>query len=72
MMEQFCEMMSGKEDIWYATNIEIVDYMKAAENLKYTVNGDKVWNPNACTVWISIDGKIMEIPGGTTVDLSSE
>ena len=46
--------------------------MKAAENLKYTVNGDKVWNPNACTVWISIDGKIMEIPGGTTVDLSSE
>ena len=72
LMEQFCEMMSGKEDIWYATNIEIVDYMKAAENLKYTVNGDKVWNPNACTVWISIDGKIMEIPGGTTVDLSSE
>ena len=53
-------MMSGKEDIWYATNIEIVDYMKAAENLKYTVNGDKVWNPNACTVWISIDGKILE------------
>ena len=72
LMEQFCEMMSGKEDIWYATNIEIVDYMKAAENLKYTVNGDKVWNPNACTVWISIDGKIIEIPGGTTVDLSSE
>ena len=33
LMEQFCEMMSGKEDIWYATNIEIVDYMKAAENL---------------------------------------
>lgn len=69
LMEQFCGMMSGKEDIWYATNIEIVDYMKAAANLKYTVDGEQVLNPNACSVWISFDGKVVEIPGGALLSL---
>ena len=32
-------MMDMINDIWYATNIEIVDYMKAARNLKFTVEG---------------------------------
>lgn len=69
LIEEFCKMMGGKEDIWYATNIEIVDYMKAAANLKYTVSGDLVFNPSSCSVWISFDGKIVEIPGGTMLKL---
>lgn len=67
LMETFCEMMGGKEDIWYATNIEIVDYMKAARNLKFTIDGDRVWNPSALSVWISVDGRKMEIPGGSSI-----
>ena len=27
LMEQFCQLAGGREDTWYATNIEIVDYM---------------------------------------------
>ena len=42
-------------DIWYATNIEIVDYMKAARNLKFTVEGILVYNPGAIFVWISVE-----------------
>ena len=28
-MEEFCSYMGGRKDIWYATNIEIIDYMEA-------------------------------------------
>ncbi len=65
LIEDFCEFIGGREDIWYASNIEIVDYMNAAKNLKYTAKGDRVYNPNAIPVWISVDNEKYEIkPGG--------
>ena len=64
VMEEFCAMMSGKEDIWYATNIEIVDYMEAAGRLQFTAAGDMAYNPNATSVWLEVDGKKYEVPGG--------
>ena len=69
LMEEFCKMAGGREDTWYATNIEIVDYMNAAKRLKYTINADKVYNPSACSVWISVDNEIVEVPGGAVVSL---
>ena len=69
LMEEFCEMVSGKDDIWYATNIEIVDYMKAAKNLKFTIDTDKVYNPNACSVWLQVGDRFVEVPGGATMNL---
>ncbi|MDO4340100.1 MAG: polysaccharide deacetylase family protein [Eubacteriales bacterium] len=69
LIEKFCEMMGGQEDIWYATNIQIVDYMKAAENLKYTLDGERVFNPGFDSVWINFDGRIIEIPGGAMINL---
>ncbi len=66
LIEEFCEFIGGRDDIWYATNIEIVDYMKAAKNMKYTVSGDTAYNPSAISVWISVDNKICEIKAGET------
>ncbi len=70
LIEGFCEYVSNKEDIWYATNIEIVDYLKAFDNLKFSASGNLVYNPNACSVWISVDGKIIEVKGGVQTQLS--
>lgn len=70
VIEQFCEYMGGREDIWYATNIEIVDYMNAAKNLQFTANNEAVYNPNAQSIWLQINSdKCVEIPGGSFVDL---
>lgn len=66
MMEEFCRMVSGRNDIWYATNIQIVDYMKAAGNLKITIDGNQVYNPAAISIWLRVDERIVEIPGGMT------
>ena len=64
LIEGFCKFIGGRDDIWYATNIEIVDYMNAAKNLKYTAKGDRVYNPNAISVWIEVDGQHYEIKPG--------
>ena len=45
VIEEFAEYMGNREEIWYATNIEIYDYIKAYEQLQFSVNGEKVYNP---------------------------
>ena len=74
VIEEFAEFIGGREDIWYATNIDIVDYMDDASRLQYTAAGDLVYNPNARSIWIQVElpgqgRKIHEIPGGQTVSL---
>lgn len=66
LMEQFCSFIGGRDDIWYATNIEIVDYMNAAKALKFSAAGDMVYNPSAMSVFISVDDEILKIDGGET------
>jgi len=68
-MEDFCKLVGQREDIWYATNIQIVDYMDAADRLQFTISGDLVYNPSFQSVWISVDNQIIEIKGGQTVSL---
>lgn len=67
LMEEFCSFIGNREDIWYATNIQIVDYLNAARALKFTARGDMVYNPSAQPVWIAVDGTVYKIGGGETV-----
>lgn len=69
LIEGFCEYVSNKEDIWYATNIEIVDYLKALDNLKFSADCSFVYNPSILTAWLSVNGKIVEVKGGEQVQL---
>ncbi|MCI8798587.1 polysaccharide deacetylase family protein [Acetatifactor muris] len=71
VIEEFCRYMGGRTDIWYATNIEIIDYMDAAGNLKFSGNNEMVYNPGAGSVWLKVnDEKIVEVKGGTAVSLN--
>ncbi len=71
VMETFCKYMGGREDIWYATNIEIIDYMDAVKRLKFSGNNEMVYNPSAASVWLSVeDEKYVEVKGGALVDLN--
>ena len=72
VIENFCKYMGGRDDIWYATNIEIIDYMDAAKRLQFSADYEKVYNPNACSVWLQLNSdKCVEIEGGTLVDLNT-
>jgi hypothetical protein len=69
IIERFAREMSGHDDIWYATNIDIVDYMDAADRVQVSVTGDFAYNPNAISVWLEVDKKHVEIKPGETVSL---
>lgn len=66
IMEEFCEYMGNREDIWYATNIEIVNYMNALDRLIFSVERTYVYNPSAVSVWLEIDKIAVEIKAGET------
>lgn len=63
-MEELCKSLSNREDTWYATNIEIIDYINAMRALKFTQDLENVYNPSAISVWISVDGKPVEVKPG--------
>lgn len=69
LMEEFCRMIGGRDDIWYATNIEIVDYLNAFDQLQFAADMSFVYNPSANSVWLTANGTLVELGGGTTVSL---
>ncbi|MBQ3021961.1 MAG: polysaccharide deacetylase family protein [Clostridia bacterium] len=69
VIENFAQYIGGREDIWYATNIEIYDYVEAYKNLQITANGKKVYNPSVIDVWMYAEGEVYKIPSGETVKL---
>lgn len=69
-IEEFCRIVGGREDIWYATNIEIIDYMQVLRNLQFTADCAAVYNPSAHSAWLSVgDSDTVEVPGGEFVVL---
>jgi peptidoglycan/xylan/chitin deacetylase (PgdA/CDA1 family) len=70
LIEEFCEMMGGQDDIWYATNIEIVDYMDVARMAQFAADGSFVYNPCAKSLWLCVeDENYIEVKGGESVML---
>ncbi len=69
IIEKFSKKIGNKSDIWYATNIEIVDYLDMVSRVQVSVNGDFAYNPNAKSVWFEVDKKIVELKGGETTEL---
>ncbi|MDQ0231363.1 polysaccharide deacetylase family protein [Metabacillus malikii] len=69
LIESFCELAGGRNDIWYATNIEIVDYMNTFKHLKFSADSRFVYNPSATSVWLNVDERIIEARGGKKTNL---
>ena len=67
-IESFLDKVGGIADVWYATNIEVYDYVQAFRRLEFSADGARVHNPSAIAVWFW-DGKIahMLAPGETAV-----
>jgi hypothetical protein len=65
-MEALLKKVSGKEDVWYATNGEIEKYVRAYNNLIFSVDSTTVYNPSAISVWIGglFSDEIVELKPG--------
>lgn len=69
VIEEFAAFMGGRDEIWYATNIEIYDYVKAYEALQVSVDKKTVYNPTATDVWFWEKGQAYCVHGGQTIIL---
>lgn len=68
-MEQFLKEVAFRDDVWYATSIEIKDYISAYRNLKVSVNQDKIYNPSALDLYFRHNGEIKVIKSGEVIKL---
>ena len=69
LIEAFCRRMGGQEDIWYCTNIELMDCLDDFARLQFTADNRCVYNPSARDCWIAVNDGPLCVPGGQTVRL---
>lgn len=71
-MEEICQRLADNDSIWYATNIEIYDYIQAYKSLRYSANGKRIFNPTPLTLWFDVDGELYSIRSGETLLLPEQ
>ena len=69
IIEDFADKVAGRDDIWYATNIEVYDYVKAYENLIFDATLTTVTNLSAIDVWFVLEGREIKAGAGQSVKL---
>ena len=70
VIEEFCKLAGNRDDIWYATNIQIKEYSEAVKNLRFSANGNYIYNPSFTDVWISVESEPVCIPGGKLLKMN--
>lgn len=58
-MERLLFRVAGHEEVWYATHVELVRYLKAMK--KAVISESSIRNLSDRSLWFEIDGKVVEI-----------
>lgn len=67
--EEFLSRVAFRQDTWYATNMEICEYVKAFRSLIYSADGNTAYNPTHTDIYISADSNQVLVPAGATKKL---
>ncbi len=67
IIEEFAQQISGKDDIWYATNMEIYQYVENFKRLVFSLDERYVYNPTAQTMWFILNRKLYSVDPGQTI-----
>ena len=70
LLDEICEKLSGADDVWFATNIEIYDYVEAYRGLKYSADGTIVYNPSIFDIWFDVNKTLVCIKSGEVLKLT--
>lgn len=66
-MERICHSVGIASDIWPATHIDIVRYLKAVNQA--LISDKEIKNKSAMTLWFDVDGKIIKLLPGEMVKI---
>lgn len=67
VIERAAERISESGDVWFATNGEIREYVRAYESLVFSMDGERVFNPSYRTVWVEIRGNVYAVAAGKQI-----
>jgi peptidoglycan/xylan/chitin deacetylase (PgdA/CDA1 family) len=65
-VEKFFKMISKNPDIFYTTQIYLLDYINAFKNLRFSVDKSMVTNLSSIDVCIKINSKVLTVEAGST------
>lgn len=68
--EKFFKLLANNSPIYYTKQIDLVDYINAFSNLKFSVNKNCVTNTSAIPVYFKIDTKVYKVMAGSTMNLT--
>ncbi len=69
VIEEFAAYVGDREDIWYATNIQIYDYVQAFGRLEFSADGMQVFNPTFMDLYFKKDEKLYCVSPGEKLDI---
>ncbi len=72
VIEEFAKKAGNRDDVYYATNIELYEYIKAFERLEFSLDMKRVYNPSALDVYIDYygeEGHKYVVPAGKEIEL---
>lgn len=64
MFEEFCKTAGNTKGVWFATNLEIMDYVLAMRRLRWSAEGSMVFNPSAAGVYLKMGDDICQLSPG--------
>ncbi len=67
LLEKLCQTLGGRDDIWYATNMEIYEYVQAYRMLQFSADGTKVYNPTLQKIWFAVEQTVYTVAPGETL-----
>ena len=71
-IEALCDLLGGRNDVWYATNVEIYDYVTAFRALIFSADGTLCRNPTLLELFFETDRGVTRVRPGETVKINAE
>ena len=69
VIEQFAEFIGNKQDIWYATNTEIFEYVENYQKIITSGDGNIVYNPTSVPLYFNVQGNDYKIEPNQQIKL---
>jgi len=66
-IESFAAKIGGQPDVWYATNLEIADYCRCFDMLRFDLAMTVVTNPTAQDIWFDYNCQPFCVKAGSTL-----
>lgn len=67
-MESLGRTLGGRRDIWYATAIEVADYLRAIHSVQSSLAEDSLHNPSGIDLWLRAGTSVARLPAGESVN----